>query len=212
MWFDEIDTNMCLCGKQCAKGFPKCHQCLPTRNELLLNCELLNDDYEGIHGQFQKTDIDYKEHIKTNCALTASMIQKEFGFSIGQLEVDNTIKTTKDLFKKLQATNFVQIELRSERQVGLHIMTIIGHYIVHSFLGEFPLQIKKIDKKWIKAHEEKNWSEICEYKFESDEYHLVYYFPWKGYNYREMLTGVQEVGLHQFSKRLQLLTGIKRKF
>ncbi len=205
MWFDEIDTNTCLCGKQCAKGFPKCHQCLPTRNELLLNYELLNEDYEGIHGQLQKTDIDYKEHVQTNCALTASMIQKEFGFSIGQLEVDYTIKTTKDLFIKLQTTNFVQIELRSKRQVGLHIMTIIGHYIVHSFLGEFPLRIKKINKKWIKAHEEKNWSEICEYEFAPDEYHLVYYFPWKCYDYNNNAKDLRNVGLHKFSKRLQFL-------
>lgn len=194
MWFHEVDTNIiCLCGNHCAKGFPKCHQCLPSRDELLLHYELLNANHENIHGWLCEKDSEYKTHISTNCALTASMIQKEFGFFIGEMEL--TEEPTK--------SKFFQIKLNSKKHIGVHMMTIIGDYIVHSFLEEFPLRIKKINQEWINALEAKNWSVICDYQFENiDGFYVTYYVPKSSYNYVEFVNPFDK-----FSRRLKFLQG-----
>jgi hypothetical protein len=194
MWFEATDdVFLCYCKKwNCAQGFSMCHNCLPSRDYLIKNYKTLNADYENIHGRWNKKDEGYDDHIATNCALTASMIQKEFGFSIGLLNLDESIKTTQDLFKKLQMTNYCQIEIRCRKYCGLHMMTIVGEYVVHSFLDEFGLRIRKMDQDWIdnlqECMDDKNsntdkWAKLCEvpdYNPIGDEF-LVYFFPHKVY-------------------------------
>jgi hypothetical protein len=197
MWFEATEACLCYCKKyNCAKGFPMCHNCLPSRDYLLKNYKALNANYENICGHLNENDEGYDSHIGTNCALTASMIQLEFGFLIGILTVDWSIKNAQDLFEKLQMTNFVQIEIRCKKYCGLHMMTIIGDYVVHSFLDEFGLRIRKIDQEWIdnlqSCMDDDNsksdkWAKLCEvpdYKHYGDEF-LVFFFPHANWDYKD---------------------------
>ncbi len=194
MWFEATNDILCHCKKwNCAKGFPMCHYCLPSRDYLLKNYKTLNANYENICGHFSEKDEEYDNHISTNCALTTSMIQLEFGFLIGRLTFDDSVKNVENLFQKLQMTNFCQVEIRSKKTCGIHLMTIIGDFVAHSFLSEYPLRIKKIDANWINTLQDcmdgkiEKYAILCEIPkyIPSGSEHLVYWFPHSNWDYRD---------------------------
>lgn len=168
-----LDTNYCndlYCFNFRIRGFLKCQTCLPNEEVLLRKSFEWNCDYNKNH-IWTKNQHKYRNFIATNCVLTSKMLQEKFEVNLQKVD---TIQHLDDIF----TASFCQIHLVGKRRI-IHILTIIGNCVVHSFHGRYLLKITLIDDTWKRNFELNKWSVICE----CEEFRLSrvvqihYYFP-----------------------------------
>ena len=122
-----------------------------------------NHEWAGNHSSWYydrncKYDkVNYPIFLSTNCQLTASMLQKKYGFGVGEMVLDES----RDLFKLLQTENFLHLKLL-QNGIIFHVITIVDDFAIHCFQDVFSLTITLIDDNWKKNFEDKNWTNICE--------------------------------------------------
>ena len=131
--------------------------------DLLKHYRKWNHKWNGYHSWWfydknSKYDkVNYPIFLSTNCVLTACMLQKKYGFGIGDMVLDKS----RDLFELLKTEYFLHLKLLQNGSI-FHVITIIDNFAIHCFQDEFPLKITFIDDNWKQNFKDKNWTRICE--------------------------------------------------
>lgn len=161
------------CFEFCIEGFFLCQWCLPTTDQIMSNYKKWNKDWYKLHGPKYIQEDD--QYFATNCIMTARMLRKQFGFG-HEYHLHETYFDFESLLHRLKKFHFTQVELIGEYDTTIHIFTIIGKFVFHTFQNEYELKITPINEDWMDALKTKNWSFICESNLDHDEVRDVRFY------------------------------------